>query len=128
MRMLDLAITLLGDDLGDAQALRDRSLRLKTWLALLEEDFDLAAQALDQHTCYELRRSGHAAGEAGAGAEAEEKAECDVGGGEAGYHLLTFTLLFKTNRKAEACSQVLDWVLAKLLTEKGPGTSTAGAG
>ena len=110
MRMLDLTIALLGDDLGDAQALRDRALRLKAWLALLEEDFDLAAQALDQHTCYELRRGGHTASEAGAEAEAVVEAERDVGAGEAGYHLLTFTLLFKTNRKAEACSQVLDWV------------------
>ena len=110
MRMLDLTIALLGDDLGDAQALRDRALRLKAWLALLEDDFDLAAQALDQHTCYELRRSGHTASEAGAEAEAVEEAERDVGAGEAGYHLLTFSLLFKTNRKAEACSQVLDWV------------------
>ena len=110
MRMLDLTIALLGDDLGDAQALRDRALRLKAWLALLEDDFDLAAQALDQHTCYELRRSGHTASEAGAEAEAVVEAERDVGAGEAGYHLLTFTLLFKTNRKAEACSQVLDWV------------------
>ena len=104
MRMFDLAIALLGDDLGDAQALRDRALRLKAWLALLEEDFDLTAQALDQHSCYELRSSGHA------GSEADSEAERDVGGGEAGYHLLTFTLLFKTNRKAKACSQVLDWV------------------
>ena len=112
MRMLDLTIALLGDDLGDAQALRDRALRLKAWLALLEDDFDLAAQALDQHTCYELRRSGHTASEAGAEAQAQAvvEAERDVGAGEAGYHLLTFTLLFKTNRKAEACSQVLDWV------------------
>ena len=110
MRMLDLTIALLGDDLGDAQALRDRALRLKAWLALLEEDFDLAAQALDQHTCYELRRGGHTASEARAEAEAVVEAERDVGAGEAGYHLLTFTLLFKTNRKAEACSQVLDWV------------------
>jgi hypothetical protein len=112
MRMLDLTIALLGDDLGDAQTLRDRALRLKAWLALLEDDFDLAAQALDQHTCHELRRSGHTASEAGAeaGAEAVVEAGRDVGAGEAGYHLLTFTLLFKTNRKAEACSQVLDWV------------------
>ena len=110
MRMLDLTIALLGDDLGDTQALRDRALRLKAWLALLEDDFDLAAQALDQHTCYELRRSGHTASEVGAEAGAVVEAERDVGVGEAGYHLLTCTLLFKTNRKAEACSQVLEWV------------------
>ena len=63
IRLLDLSVELLGDDTGDAQALRDRSLRLKSRLVMLEGDFDDAAEtetptAALENTLYSLRPLG----------------------------------------------------------------------
>ena len=125
MRLLDLSISLLGDDMGDAQALRDRSLRLKAWLAMQEQELDLAAQTLNLHSREHGPADEHgAAGEAGEAGEAGDAEAMVVSGGGGGggggasevpggdhaQRLLKATLLFKSNQKAEASAHVLEWL------------------
>ena len=92
LKLLDLALSLLGggssaaasdalDEL-DLASLRDKILRLRAWLCMLEEEIDLATQSLNQHST---------------AASAE-------------YMMLRCALLFKSNQPSEAAAQTLEWL------------------
>jgi hypothetical protein len=86
IRLLDLSIALLGGapiDEVELRALRDKVLRLRAWLCMLEDEVDMATHSLNEH-------SSHA--------------------GSPEYMLLRCALLFRCNQPAEASAQTLEWI------------------
>ena len=94
IRLLDLALSLLGgggagssssfDGEGmELTALRDKILRLRAWLCMLEDEVEMATHSLNQHS---------------ARATSPE------------YMLLRCALLFRSNQPEEAAAQTVEWI------------------
>ena len=85
IRLLDLGLALLGDlgsEIDDVRRLRDSALRLRALLCIQENEIDLAAHALRQHSA----------------------SKTDA------FSLLNTLLLFRCNQPAEAQAHALDWL------------------
>lgn len=89
LRLLDIAQGMLGgapstdvDDMGIVP-LRDKVLRLRAWICMLEDEMDMATHALNQHSA-------------------------QVSSPE--FMMLRCALLFRSNQPAEASAQILEWL------------------
>ena len=88
IRLLDLAISLLGGSAAELEEaelslLRDKILRLRAWLCMLEDEIEMATHSLNQHSA---------------------RASCPE------YMMLRCALLFKSNQPAEASAQTIEWL------------------
>jgi hypothetical protein len=102
IRLTDLSLSFLGEDAADTEV-RDRALRLRAWLCILEEELDMAAQSLQRHSGGLIERGDEmdVADEDGARTEHKQHAT---------YVLLKLALQLKTSQKAEACAQAITWL------------------
>lgn len=102
IRLTDLSLSFLGEDAADTEV-RDRALRLRAWLCMLEDELDMAAQSLQRH-------SGGLADDGDAMHVSHEDGVRTERKPHATFVLLKLALQLKTSQKAEACAYAFTWL------------------
>ena len=102
IRLTDLSLSFL-DDADSHVDLRDRALRLRAWLCILNDDLERAAQSLQQHSGSSPFDPSAMTLDAASYTANETKPHPT-------YMLLQLALYFKTSRTAEACAEAISWL------------------